>query len=285
MFCNLVINKKYVNLQKNCDYIDYMKYLFIVLLAAFPIALEAEEKSYDSFLGDEKVWTIKIESLGLNDIYVSYMEYKLMDNVSIDDISYRQLFTRYKGEDEDDWSEWQPGEFGSSTYIGEDSDGKVYYYRPNMENFLLMNFSMQVGDVYQYQSDHYSIPPFVVTAVSDTILENSFDRKPRRCIYLARSYNGEILTEDYHRDVWIEGIGSMKYGMMGMEWFLLSGSRQLMKCTQQGNVIYQCDNMTSVLGIKELASEDVSIYNLAGQKVNASYKGIIVRNGKKVIVK
>lgn len=261
-----------------------MKNLFVVLLTVIPIATVAQEKLYDSFLDEEKVWTVKIESLGFNDIYVSYMEYKLMDSVSIDGIFYRQLFTRYKGEDEDDWSEWQPGEFGSLTYIGEDNEGKVFYNGYYKENFLLMNFSMQMGDVYRFDDD-YDVPPYVVTAVSDTILENSFDKKSRKCIHLSQYINGESLTEDYHRDVWIEGIGSMKYGLMGMSGSMMSGSHLLMKCTQQGKVIYQYDDATSVRGLKELPSEDVHNYNLAGQKVNASYKGIVIRNGKKAIVK
>ena len=264
---------------KNC-----MKTLFMIFLTAIPIATVAQERSYDSLLDEEKVWTVKIESLGFNDTNVSYMEYKLMDKTSIDGISCRQLFTRHKQDDEDEWGEWQPGEFGGTSYIGEDSEGKIYYYRPNMEDFLLMDFSMQEGDVYRFDDDE-DAPAYIVTAVSDTILENSFDRKPRKCIHLARRFNGEILTEDYHRDVWIEGIGSMKDGLMGMEFFHLSGSRQLLKCTQQGKVIYQNDDATSVQGIKEQPLADTVNYNLAGQKANASYKGIVIQNGKKVIMK
>lgn len=203
-----------------------------------PGADNPEKSKEYSLLSEDKVWTVKIESHGFNDTYVSYMEYKLMDKTSIDGISYWQLFTRHKQEGEDEWSEWEPEEFGGTTYIGEDNDGKVYYYDTYMKNFLLMDFSMQEGDVYRFDDDYYDVHPYVVTAVSDTILENSFDRKPRKCIYLSRIANGEILTEDYHRDVWIEGIGSMKDGLMGMECFQLSGARQLMKCTEHGNIIY-----------------------------------------------
>ena len=77
----------------------------------------------------------------------------------------------------------------------------------------------------------------------------------------------------------------MKDGLMGMEFFHLSGSRQLLKCTQQGKVIYQNDDATSVQGIKEQPLADTVNYNLAGQKANASYKGIVIQNGKEVIMK
>lgn len=257
----------------------FMKKLFLILLAVIPIVAIAQEPSYDSLLDGEKLWTVKIESFGFNDKYVSYVEYKLMDMTSIDGISYRQLFTRHKGEDEDEWSEWKLGEFGGLTYIGEDSDGKVYYYGSYRENFVTMDFSLQVGDVYQFNYD-YDVLPYVVTAVSDTILENSFDRKPRKCIYLAHYLNGEVLSEEWHRDIWIEGIGSMKYGLMGMNGELTSGSHLLMKCTQQGNIIYQYDNATAVQDIKQLFIDETPTYNLAGQKVNPSYKGIVIQNGK-----
>ena len=243
-----------------------------------------QEKSYDSFLEEEKVWTVKIESLGPNSTYVSYKEYKLMDNVSIDGISCRQLFTRDKQEGEDEWSEWQPGEFGGTTYISEDSDGKVYYDDTNMKNFLLMDFSMQEGDVYRFDDD-YDVLPFVVTAVSDTILDNSFDRKPRKCIHLSQIANGKILTEDYHRDIWIEGVGSVKHGLMGMRGKMMSGSHLLMKCTQQGNVIYQNDNVSSVQGIKKQLIDDTSIYNLNGQRIAQPKKGIYIQDGKKLVIK
>lgn len=258
-----------------------MKKLLFLLLAAFPIATIAQEKPYDSILDEEKVWTVKIEALGPNDTYVSYVEYKLMDKTSIDGISYRQLFTRYKGEDEDEWSEWE-----NDGYFGEGNDGKVFYYMDygyDIDNCVTMDFSLQVGGVFQPYEEHGS--SYVVTAVSDTILENSFDRKPRKCIHLSKTLNGEILTEDYHRDVWIEGIGSVKYGLMGMREETASGSHLLMKCTQQGNVIYQYDNTTSVQGIKQQPMDKAPTYNLAGQRVNASYKGIVIRNGKKMIVK
>ena len=55
--------------------------------------------------------------------------------------------------------------------------------------------------------------------------------------------------------------------------------------------IYEVNNSNS----KETGIEDVktvnrkkadgAIYNLAGQKVNTSYKGIVIRNGKRVVVK
>ena len=41
-------------------------------------------------------------------------------------------------------------------------------------------------------------------------------------------------------------------------------------------------------GVKEIATAPAktdAIYNLAGQKVDANYKGIVIKNGKKILVK
>jgi hypothetical protein len=36
---------------------------------------------------------------------------------------------------------------------------------------------------------------------------------------------------------------------------------------------------------KSVRKSDDAIYNLAGQKVSASYKGLVIKNGKKMIKK
>ena len=135
-----------------------------------------------------------------------------MEETSFDGIVYKRLLRRSKWEYEDDWSEWK-----NDGYVGEGNDGKPYE---------------EGGSSY------------VVTAVSDTILENSFDRKPRKCIHLSRTINGEIYYEEWHREVWIEGIGSLRDGLLGTTEYG-GASHQLIKCTQQGNVIYQYDDTPS----------------------------------------
>ena len=50
---------------------------------------------------------------------------------------------------------------------------------------------------------------------------------------------------------------------------------------EDGNIEEQT---TAIQAVKNVA-EDGAIYNLAGQKVNASYKGVVIKNGKKYIQK
>ena len=218
-----------------------MKRSFCVLLflAAIPFAAVAQEQSYDSLLDGEKIWTIKCVGSDLEST-VSYVEYKLMEETSFDGIVYKRLLRRSKWEYEDDWSEWK-----NDGYVGEGNDGKVFYYMDygyDIDNGVTMDFSLQVGGVFQPYEEGGS--SYVVTAVSDTILENSFDRKPRKCIHLSRTINGEIYYEEWHREVWIEGIGSLRDGLLGTTEYG-GASHQLIKCTQRGNVIYQYDDTPS----------------------------------------
>ena len=45
------------------------------------------------------------------------------------------------------------------------------------------------------------------------------------------------------------------------------------------------DGATAIQGVKKAAKSDDAIYNVAGQKVSASYKGLVIKNGKKYIQK
>ena len=44
-------------------------------------------------------------------------------------------------------------------------------------------------------------------------------------------------------------------------------------------------NGTAIKSVKKADKADGATYNLAGQKVNASYKGVVIKNGKKFIQK
>ena len=45
------------------------------------------------------------------------------------------------------------------------------------------------------------------------------------------------------------------------------------------------DQVTAIKNVKTAAKNDGAIYNLAGQKVNAAYKGVVIKDGKKYIQK
>ena len=43
--------------------------------------------------------------------------------------------------------------------------------------------------------------------------------------------------------------------------------------------------VTAIQTVKAAAAQDGAIYNLAGQKVSESYKGVVIKNGKKMVTK
>lgn len=45
------------------------------------------------------------------------------------------------------------------------------------------------------------------------------------------------------------------------------------------------EEATAIQGVKKAAANDGAIYNLAGQKVNAAYKGVVIKDGKKYMQK
>ena len=56
--------------------------------------------------------------------------------------------------------------------------------------------------------------------------------------------------------------------------------------TEDGVVIYTGGGQTAIKSAKVVkAAANGAIYNIAGQKVNASYKGLVIKNGKKYIQK
>ena len=50
-------------------------------------------------------------------------------------------------------------------------------------------------------------------------------------------------------------------------------------------LISKKSNPTGISNITTSEADNAPAYNLAGQKVNAAYKGIVIKNGKKMIKK
>jgi hypothetical protein len=48
---------------------------------------------------------------------------------------------------------------------------------------------------------------------------------------------------------------------------------------------YNAAVATGIQGVKTVKAQSSAIYNLAGQRVDANYKGVVIMNGKKVVIK
>jgi hypothetical protein len=111
-------------------------------------------------------------------------------------------------------------------------------------------------------------------------MPHASDAKSRLCISLSRS--------DGERDVWVEGIGSAFYGVTGNMRFMIAGSvPQLLRCSQDGQLLYEADNFGSITGISlqrlDSTARPSFAYDLQGRKLKSVPKhGIYIKDGKKV---
>ncbi len=75
-----------------------------------------------------------------------------------------------------------------------------------------------------------------------------------------------------------------QYGMQGINWNVWNQGSAV--CTRKSVMVYKVKGSTptSISNVKA-AQQDGVRYNLAGQKVNEGYKGVVIMNGKKVVMK
>ena len=207
-----------------------MKKCIIVFLGLLFTVPSLAQEGYESLLSESKVWTMGykgvVNPLVYGDIYF-FIDTKLVGDTVINDIHFMQKYQRQWNLGEETPAEWT----ATGEYLGQDG-GKIYQYTDWSKNVALdMDISLNVGDRINY--DDIDLLYFEATAVSDTILADADDNKPRRCV--------EVETEMPHiTDVWIEGIGSVTLGIRSMYNHVAAGAvPKLYKCTDGDAVIYQ----------------------------------------------
>ena len=189
-------------------------------------------------------------------------------------ICKRMFSKRYKkGESvPEEWTQ------GKTVFIEKGRKLFAYDVRSQMRN-LIMDFTLQVGDVFQC-ADGESM---TVTAVSDTILENSSDKSLRQCIYLRDNFQSDCT------DIWIEGIGSVTYGIIGMHWPDGIRNSALLKCCTPEETLFE--NKYVNTGIAQPSpsftrQSSNATYDLQGRPLTTMpRKGVLVEKDRKQVVK
>lgn len=188
-----------------------MKRMLVMLMLVFPMIASAQDE-YDSFLDEGKVWTLcdYFYYYNSND-YTFYDHYydwemKLSGDTIIDGIHFKQRYER-KWE----WGEEKPEEWKATGYIGQEG-GKTYLHSRG-QTMLDMDFTLKVGDTFQsndFGEVRMTYPNLLVTEVSYMVPPFYMDKKPRKCIYLQ-----SLTGVGFQTDVWVEGIGSLIFGILG----------------------------------------------------------------------
>ena len=253
-----------------------MKKLLFLFLAAMPVITLAEETN-GSLLNEDVVWT-----MGYFSPYqagqVSYIEFKLEGDSLIGDITYKRKYFRKLKQDEKEPQVWT----ASDCFVGQDRDRFFYYDKTfHKESQLLMDFSATVGDVIPYVIEETPIN-LRVENVSDTVFATSTDKQKRICIYV------KDMARDL-TDVWIEGIGSIKYGIESLSMAFVTGSIPLLvKCTKGDVVLYNHPDAPVITNIRwpsvQNREADSATFNLQGRRLNGQPQhGIYIKDRKKYV--
>lgn len=273
-----------------------MKQVLFVFLSLFIACEITAQEVYDNFLKDGKTWLMRYKLVVNPDEYGSvyrFQEITLKEDSVIDGIPFKRICKRtYIPEDPNEKEEWT----STSSWLGQD-ESKIYLcerlWGETFECYQIMDFARDVGDILTLGSSsdgENSGVDFMVTNVSDTILESSTDKRPRRCLHLQSRVNSD------EKDVWVEGIGSLYYGITGIVMGSHSGSiPRLMKCNEDEVILFQYnENETSVRSVvsNKVRRKEIC-HDLQGRKLKTRSKkdgdafplGIYIQNGKKFVMK
>ena len=240
--------------------------------------------SYDWMLRDEdRIWKRARKQSADNGSVVCYEELKLYDTAMWRDTFFSYVYSQgYRAGGENEWS-WRPEKFWIR-----DVDGKIYLLQgedtpegtivdENVSCHLIMDFTLKEGEELRTFNGTDSVT-YQVIAVSDTIFENSTDHRLRHCIYVKSDQEPEY-------DCWVEGIGSLYYGIMGVRNLTSDSTSRLLQCSHNGKTLYAAEDETT--GIKETRNprkSNPAIFDLQGRRILGEPKhGVYIQNGKKVM--
>ena len=259
-----------------------MRKSVLLMLLAFCSMMMYAQKTYESLLEEGKVWKMEYKQVvapEYGDVYYDEV-IMLQGDTLIGDIPFKRIYTKgwLRGEQSEpaDWS-------SRNEFIGE-LDGKIYYWQNSYPAtpHIVMDFSLNVGE--SMVGSEYD--EFVVKAVSDTILASSEDKQSRRCISASIKDRGDL---DRYSDTWIEGIGSVKGGLKGVDGtFVMGAYPKLLRCEVNGVCIYDREGSKSeTLNITTPMDNSYHLnniyFNLQGRPVKSTPKhGIYIKDGRKV---
>ena len=239
---------------------------------------EPEQEEQNFLLSWYKCWTMNYK-LVVSEEYGDQriiQETVLKGDTIINGIHCMQRYEREcrQGEEmPETWKEW--------SYIGQEGSRIYLYDSSTKELNPIMDFGLNVGDVFTLPSDGFDLR---VTAVTDTIIASSSDRRHRKCIHL------QLDNSDIEADVWVEGIGSLIYGITGMNVMYTGSYPHLEKCVENSSLLYsRSDDVNSISDAPRLNDKGQMIndkrggvYDLQGRRLTQKpEKGVYIENGRK----
>ena len=169
-----------------------------------------------------------------------------------------------------------------------EEEGRVYRHGET----LVYDFNAKLGDVFKNDDEDNEDMMAQVKRVSQV----NINGQNRRCLEM-HYYDVDEKGEGYSggfADYWIEGIGCTGSPHYPFWWDVIGNYPLLLSCYDGEECIFNIEDFNGIVtaikdipnaGHRRSVDSDTPIYNLAAQKVNPSYKGIVIQNGKKKLVK
>ena len=185
-----------------------------------------------------------------------------------------------------------------------------YYIKPipdGLSVWLPTSYNKETGISFNHKTDEISGNfPFVIRNTTDKDIElaisNVNDINFKNLI--ADTANKYQLGSSEGTSVWFCGNFEEAFETKGAQWIIkneginasivkadgvkISPFRAYFTGIPEGapaKLNFNDEETTGITNVNAAESNDDTLYNLAGQKVNAAYKGIVIKNGKKYLVK
>jgi hypothetical protein len=270
---------------------DMKRFLFL-FLTVLPLAVWAQGECV-SLLDEDIVWEMRSKGVLPSEYgdYYTYEEFRLQGDTVINDIPFKKMYVKRWNTGGQKPSNWSFDRY----YLGQDGS-KVFLYVYNVDNpeimgitKLIMDFSVADGDYFPVEDNPVGQWGYSVQAVKDTLLNCFPDKEGRRCLFLKATVEGRNDNSgDVVDDIWMEGIGSYKYGITG-RMGQVGSFPQLMKCTKGDVVLFEYQEPSATNISQPVLQDKVTgsdIFDLQGRRLKAKpSRGIYMERGKKYLTK
>ena len=191
-----------------------MKIIIILLSLLVSFAIEAQ----NCFISEGKEWTVDGMMYGSDDTCIRFTnKHKISQVENVDGKIIAILQAK-------SWraaTEFEPSEWSGNVVITE-CDDKLY-----IGERLVFDMGLQVGDRFVW-SEEQAWENMIVTGIDYREIEGV----KRKCIYLCCAEDPNIT------DIWIEGIGSMIYGIENEPLMKVGASTKMISCIENGIEVY-----------------------------------------------
>lgn len=178
----------------------------------------AFSQNYKPLVVEENSWNVLV--VGLNvpfDTTYSTITCKIEGDTILDDITYKKMFASY---DEN------PVYLNICGYLREDANRKVWYRQNEEEEYLMYDFSAEVGDSVLVG---YSDPVYLFV---DSITNHNVQGDLRPKYWLS------CKEHPHYQETWIEGIGSSRGVIWSGSALIVGGWYRLLCMKQNAELIY-----------------------------------------------